>query len=378
MTSPAAGKLRFLYVLHQPPPRHGASLMGEVQWNLELPGLEPEKTLVPISMTSDLKNLARFSWAKVFRSLALFRRIARSGMGYDLAFFSMTVGGWSLVRDAIILFLLRRRAARIMIILNDPLPADSRWRRSLLRLLFDKKWVGMLSPKLYEGNERLIPLERVLYLPNGYENRFSAEQVEAWVRERAGRRAEPLRLLFAGHLAVLKGLFVLLEALEKVLAAGCSFEVSLMGEFLSRADRRRFEKEVAGRKLADRVKWLGYLENGDKLAEFRRADVFVFPSLRESFGGALVEAMAAGLPAIASDTGSIPWIMAPGESGLLFPTGDGPALAAAILELAADQERRAAMGRRGRKEFLARFTLEQYRDNFGDAVRTVLDGPPLP
>lgn len=374
----AEARLRFLYVLHLPPPRHGASLMGETQWRLELPGLEPEKTLLPISMTSDLKNLARFSWAKVFRSMALFRRIARSGRGYDLAFFSMTVEGWSLVRDAIILFLLRRRAARIMIILNDPLPAGARWRRSLLRLLFDKKWVSLLSPKLYEGNERLIPLERVLYLPNGYENSFSAEQVEAWVRERAARRAEPLRLLFAGHLAALKGLFVLLEALERVRAAGCTFQVSLMGEFLSRADRRRFEREVAGPNLAGRVKWLGYLQGQDKLFEFRRADVFVFPSLRESFGGALVEAMSAGLPAIASDTGSIPWIMVPGESGLLFPAGDSSALAAALLELAADPERRAAMGRRARQEFLARFTLEQYRDNFVDAVKTVLAGPPLP
>jgi glycosyltransferase involved in cell wall biosynthesis len=88
---------------------------------------------------------------------------------------------------------------------------------------------------------------------------------------------------------------------------------------------------------------------------YRSADVFVLPSLAETFGIAAVEASAAGLPVIASRIGGLQDIVRDGESGFLVEPGDVGALAAALSRLASDADLRARMGARGREHAEQRF-----------------------
>jgi glycosyltransferase involved in cell wall biosynthesis len=87
-------------------------------------------------------------------------------------------------------------------------------------------------------------------------------------------------------------------------------------------------------------------------------DVFVMPSLYEGFGIAIVEAMAAGRPVIASAVGGIPEIVVHGETGLLVPGGDAVALADAMETLLSHPEQARAMGMRGRERVRERFSIE--------------------
>jgi glycosyltransferase involved in cell wall biosynthesis len=87
-------------------------------------------------------------------------------------------------------------------------------------------------------------------------------------------------------------------------------------------------------------------------------DVFVLPSRYEGFGIAIVEAMAAGLPVVASKVGGIPEIIIHGETGLLVPPDDPGSLADALRELTANPERAKAMGQRGRQRAQALFSVE--------------------
>jgi glycosyltransferase involved in cell wall biosynthesis len=73
-------------------------------------------------------------------------------------------------------------------------------------------------------------------------------------------------------------------------------------------------------------------------------DVFVLSSRHEGFGRALAEAMAAGLPVVATDEGALPVLVADGQAGLLAPAGAPAAFAARIVELLRDPPRRAALG----------------------------------
>ena len=83
-------------------------------------------------------------------------------------------------------------------------------------------------------------------------------------------------------------------------------------------------------------------------ALYRAADIFVLPTLADTFGLAIIEAMAMRLPVIATRVGAIPEIVVHGETGLLIPTHSAEALAGAIEELVQDPERRRAMGAAGR------------------------------
>ncbi|MGA2409559.1 MAG: glycosyltransferase family 4 protein [Candidatus Binataceae bacterium] len=102
-------------------------------------------------------------------------------------------------------------------------------------------------------------------------------------------------------------------------------------------------------------------------------DIFVMPSLAEGLGVAALEAMACGLPVIASAAGGLRDLVEHQVNGLLVPPGDTPALAQSIVELAADRELRTLMGSAGRArvaadfsmEAMARRTLALYRDCLG-------------
>jgi glycosyltransferase involved in cell wall biosynthesis len=89
-------------------------------------------------------------------------------------------------------------------------------------------------------------------------------------------------------------------------------------------------------------------------------DVLVMPSLWEGFPRSLIEAMACGRAAIASDVGEIPYILEGGASGRLIPRGDLPALIQAMEDLGARKDSLPELGMRARERVMAEFTLERH------------------
>jgi glycosyltransferase involved in cell wall biosynthesis len=87
----------------------------------------------------------------------------------------------------------------------------------------------------------------------------------------------------------------------------------------------------------------------DRSAFFASLDVFIMPSRSEAWGLAALEAMAHGVPVIASDTGGLPEIIEPGNGGWLVPAGDATALARAIMVAASDPDRLRAQGQKARE-----------------------------
>jgi glycosyltransferase involved in cell wall biosynthesis len=117
------------------------------------------------------------------------------------------------------------------------------------------------------------------------------------------------------------------------------------------------ERRAADPAIADRVRFLGHRKDVPEV--LAAGDVFVFPSLYEGFGGALLEAMALGLPIVASDIPAVREVVDDGANAILVPPGDAPALASAIDGLLDDADRRQAFGARGRTMFCERFVLDR-------------------
>ncbi len=97
---------------------------------------------------------------------------------------------------------------------------------------------------------------------------------------------------------------------------------------------------------------------------YRAADVFVHPSLADSFPLAPIEAMACGTPVLVSDAGGLPEIVTDGESGLMFPAGDAAGLAAALEALLGDGALRDRLGESGLARVRDRFTLDRQVDSY--------------
>jgi glycosyltransferase involved in cell wall biosynthesis len=99
-------------------------------------------------------------------------------------------------------------------------------------------------------------------------------------------------------------------------------------------------------------------ERADVPALMRGLQGFVLPSLAEGISNTILEAMASGLPVIATAVGGNPELVSPGRTGELVPPDDVEAMAQALVRLAADPSRAAAMGRAGRAEVERRFSLQ--------------------
>jgi glycogen(starch) synthase len=195
-------------------------------------------------------------------------------------------------------------------------------------------------------------------------------------RETAPSAPEPgvTNLLFVGRLEPRKGADALLAILPDVLAAAPAIVVNIVGEddILVGDDtmRRRFEAQHS--ELGSRVRFHGAQPRAALLAHYARADIFIAPSQYESFGLVFIEAMCFGKPVVAFDVGGAREILSDGETGLLAPAGDGDALAACVLRLAADPALRARLGARAREVYEQRFTTETMLDRLEAFYRGVV------
>ncbi len=215
-----------------------------------------------------------------------------------------------------------------------------------------------------------IPRERIRLLPHGVDvERFRpADPTERQaLRARLGL-PEGVLAVYSGRLLRGKGLETLVDAMAAP-ALPEALRLVLLGSGEGQLDvEPELRRRVSERGLGERVVFAGRVEN---VADYLRAgDLFVFPSLFEALGIALVEAAACGLPAVASRTGGIVDVVDHDRSGVLVPPGSAPALAAALATLASDPGRRAAMGRAARGVAVSRFderdVLERYRALFSE------------
>lgn len=164
-----------------------------------------------------------------------------------------------------------------------------------------------------------------------------------------------LRLAWAGRMTADKGLDDLLAALAAVRAGGSLATLDLIGDGPS---RRQLEERAVRLGLDGAVRWHGYVGRRDTYLDLLRgADVFVLPSRAEGVPKTIVEAMAAGLPVVATSVGAVPALLDHGRLGRLVQPNDPHALAGAIIALGSDPSARDRLRSAG-LEFAAAHTLE--------------------
>ena len=152
-------------------------------------------------------------------------------------------------------------------------------------------------------------------------------------------RSESLKLLAVGRLVPLKGFDILIKAVADVVIQGLTnLLVLIIGEG---KDRHRLEELITSLNVGKYIKLLG-LRN-DVMDVMQICDLFVIPSLYEGLSIAMIEAMACGLPIIASDAPGLGSQIKNEKNGLLFPVNDYKALAKQIIRLGSDNDLRAAL-----------------------------------
>jgi len=173
--------------------------------------------------------------------------------------------------------------------------------------------------------------------------------------------AGPFKILYLGRVCEPKGIYVLLEAFRELTreTEGGEYQLLIAGEGETDAVRRRAREQGT----QDDVKILGWLDPESRTRALRTADVLVLPSTQlEAFGLALIQAMAAELPVIATRVGGVPEIVQDGTTGVLVPPRDPHAIAHAVARLARDEAERRRLADNGLEKVRRDFDQRTWAD----------------
>lgn len=191
----------------------------------------------------------------------------------------------------------------------------------------------------------------VKVIPNGVDSRFFLPRKE----QRVG--GDPTKILFVGRFHRQKNLVFLLEQLARLRAADPQgWRLALVGDGEERAS---IEHSVCQLGLADITTLHGWQKDKQRLLQlYQQADVVVNPSLYEGMPNVVLEAMACGLPVVASAVPGNDSLVRPGETGFLFASGDGDAMCAALREIREKPGLALTFGKNGRRRVQEDFSWE--------------------
>lgn len=239
-----------------------------------------------------------------------------------------------------------------------------------------KSWVGfitrrcdcliVLSTEWLNENPWIKP-KRIVHLPN-------AIPLDKYLNiERTGKdKKKDLHLFFMGHISKEKGIIDLLDAISLLPSREMeNLHVDLVGDPVSKMELDEIEQYIRNKEISEVVKVWKAEFGEEKIARFSKADILVLPSHHEGMPIVILEAMAAGLPVIASAVGGIPDIIQDGINGLLVPAHSPQELAAAIQTLHRDASLQSGMGKANREAACKLYDINFYVEKLAEIYRQV-------
>jgi L-malate glycosyltransferase len=247
--------------------------------------------------------------------------------------------------------------------------ARTRGSRLLRKLILRNSAFAAISADIEKQWLALgVPRARIVRMASGVDAdhfRPGPSDVEARLPPRP-------RVVFTGRLHPQKNLERLLDAWPAVTKRTAAHLI-LIGGGEARTSLER-QAEVLG--VADRVHFTGTL--ADPLEYLRAADAFVLPSVAEGMSNSLLEAMATGLPCLASSIGGNTDLLQHGETGLLVPPDDPAAWSAALIEVLESADLARRLGAAARRRIEAEFALPIVVDRYVELYRRIVANPSGP
>jgi len=198
----------------------------------------------------------------------------------------------------------------------------------------------------------LVPAGRLDVVPNGIDLPPRRDRSP-------DTAAATFRLVAVGNLYPVKNHAELIRVVAALRAHGVPAELDVLGRG---GQEEALRREIAQHGLDEIVRLQGFRQDVDRFLE--ASDVFVSASLSEQMPISFLEAMARGVPVVASRVGGVPEIIEDGQNGLLFASGDEAAAAAHLEDLWRHPGRRQALGRRARAEVEARYSTRSMVDGY--------------
>ena len=227
-------------------------------------------------------------------------------------------------------------------------------------IVLSKEWLELSS---------IVPGMHIYYLPNAID--LTIYQPIAEKKLMHEEFENPLQILYLGFLGKDKGTLDIIKAAQLVDSQGRNITFNLVGDELSPGELALLRAKMQKSNLGGRVKIRPPVYGEDKLAIFSQADIFIYPSYYEGMPMAVIEAMACGLPIIATRVGGLTDLVVDGVNGVLIEPGRPDQLATALCQLIDDRDKCTSMGKESSRIAGDKFDIEQHVTQLIDIYQRV-------
>lgn len=360
-------RLKILLFGYRPPPYFGPATAYHMLLESAF-ARDHDLTFINLSVVRDVSELEKFSLGKLVKLAGFLARelgylVTRR---YDFVCYPVSFNRMAFLKDALLLAVVRLfRVPTVLWAHGNGLPefyaqSGSGMQRVIRWTIGRARAAIVLGENLRFNFDGLLPQSQVFVVPYGI---LPPPPVP-----HAATVPRPFTVLYLGNLIREKGVFAVLEAAPLVLAKHPRAQFVLAGAWWKEDDRRAAEKFIVDHQLADHVRFAGVVSGAAKQRVLAEADVLAFPTYYkyETFGLVVLEALAAGLPVVATRRVALPETIREGVEGLFVNEQDPADLAAKLLELADDPATRDRMSAAARQRFAEHYTHEHFGQRMTD------------
>ena len=240
-------KSKILFIMHMPPPVHGAAMMGQYIHDSKLINETFQCHYINLALAKNLQDIGKGGWQKLKNFLKLLFRIRKDvkRLKPDLIYVTPNACGGAFYKDWVVVQMLKGMGSKVVAHYHNKGVATRQDRPLddfLYRHFFKDLKVILLAEALYKDVQKYVKREDVFICPNGIPETLDSEPL-------AERHNEVPHLLFLSNLIVSKGVWVLLDALKILKDKGYSFVCDFVGGETKEISASGFEREVEKRGL---------------------------------------------------------------------------------------------------------------------------------
>lgn len=371
-------KPKILFIMHMPPPVHGASMVGQFIHDSKLINSSFDCHYVNLAVATRLEDVGKGGWHKAKGVLKKLMEVGKAvkSVKPNLVYITPNSAGVPFYKDFITVMMLKMMGQKVVMHFHNKgvETRQDKWLDNWLykRYFKDVKLI-LLADALYEDVKKYVKREDVFVCSNAIPEISMAKKNKASKIVSASNVSNDNRvphILWLTNIMKTKGIMEYLSALKILKDKGVKFQADFVGGLTKEMSGEEFDYALSMMGLNGCCTYYGPKYGDDKYSFFSQADVFVLPSYTEAFPVSILEAMQFALPVVASNVGGVSAEVEEGVSGFLLG-GEQPIMlntfrpdvceiADKLQVLLTDTDLRHKMGSAGREKFEREFTLEVF------------------
>ena len=359
-------KHRILFIMHMPPPVHGAAMMGKYIHDSQIINEAFDCYYINLTLAKDLQDIGKGGIHKLGDFLQLLHRIRKETKRIkpNLVYVTPNACGGAFYKDWVVVMMLKAMKQKVIIHYHNKGVATRQDRlldNFLYKYFFKGIKIILLADVLYEDIKKYVSKKNIFICPNGIP--------ESTGYNRKHITNEVPHILFLSNMIASKGVWELVEACRILKEKDMAFQCDFVGKW-GDITEQDFNAIIHKKRLEDCVKAYGAKYGEEKEKCFDHTDIFVFPTYynNECFPIVLLEAMQHGLPCISTTEGGIPDIIDNGKTGFIVEKHNATQLADKIAWLISHPKQSKEMGENGYRKYQKEFTLSVFENRMKEIL----------